>query len=200
MIIKNKYATYLGHAYAGLFGVWGQHWTAPDAAAAANVLAAVTLANGETTTVTTFLVQPDFARNLTITGNQTQAKTVAITGTDIRGNVITDTITLNNSSTVQGVKAFKTITSILFPSRTAGGDTVTVGFGDKLGLEMIPVIATAISAHSTATLEGTLPTITRHATDISQNLCDFNTACNATADKFVVFYSADRPNKLSRTS
>ena len=165
-------------------------------------MAAVTLANGETTTkdVDDFLVQPDFPRNLTVTGNQTQAKTVAITGTDIRGNVITDTLTLNNTDTIQGTKAFKTITSILFPSRTAGGDTVTVGFGDKLGLEVIPAIATAISAHSTATLEGTLPTITRHATDISQNLCDFNTACNATADKFVVFYTADRPNKLSRTS
>ena len=200
MIIKNKYATYVGYGFAGHFGVWAQKWLAPDAPAAANVLAAVTLDASLTQTVTTFLMQPDFPRALSITGNQTQAKSVVITGTDIRGNVITDTIVLNNSSTVVGIKAFKTVTSILFPTRTAGGDTVTVGFSNKLGLEMIPYIAVAISAHHGATLEGTLPTITAHATDISQCLCNFNSACAADHDQHVVFYTADKTNRLSRTS
>jgi hypothetical protein len=202
MIIKNKYATFLGHGFAGKFGVWAQKWTQPDAPAAANVLAAVTLGDGVTTTkvVADFLVQPDFPRALSITGNQTQAKSVVITGTDIRGKVITDTIVLNNTDTVIGIKAFKTITSILFPSRTAGGDTVTVGFSDKLGLEMIPFYAVAISAHHNGVLEGTLPTVTRHATDISQCLADFNSACAADHDQAIVFYTTDRPNKLSRTS
>ena len=201
MIIKNKYATYLGYGFAGKFGVWAQKWTAPDAPATDNVLAAVTLGNGVTTlkTAADFLVQPDFPRALSITGNQTQAKSVVITGLDIRGNIITDTIVLNDTSTVVGIKAFKSITSILFPSRTASGDTVTVGFSDKLGLEIIPSYAVAISAHHNGTLEGTLPTITRHATDISQNLVDFNSACAADHDQAVVFYTEERPKKLSRT-
>jgi hypothetical protein len=200
MIIKNKYATYVGHGFAQHFGVWAQRWYVPDAPAAASILAATTLANGATTTVTTFLSQPDFPRVISITGNQTQAKTVTITGTDIRGNVITDTITLNNGATVDGIKAFKTITSILLPSRTAGGDTVSIGISDSLGLEMIPYIAVAISAHHGATLEGTLPSVTRHATDISQCLANFNSACGADHDQHIVFYTADRPNKVSRTS
>ena len=202
MIVKNKYATYIADDFAGKFRVHAQKWTAPDAPAADNVLTAVTLAELTTTTkvVADFLVQPDFPRALSITGNQTQAKTVVITGTDIRGNVISDSIVLNNSSTVNGIKAFKTITSILFPTRTAGGDTVTVGFTDKLGLEMIPAITTAISAHHNGTLEGTLPTITRHATDISQNLADFNSACNADHDQLIVFYTSDQPYRSARTS
>ena len=203
MIIKNKYATYLGYGYAGLFGVWAQRWLAPDAASATAVHAAVTLGNAVTTTVTTSITDPDFPRVLSITGAMTGGSltgNVVITGTDIRGNSITDTIALNNNGTVDGIKAFKTVTSILFPARVTSGDTVSIGISDKLGLEMIPYIAVAISAHHGATLEGTLPTITGHATDISQCLADFNSACGADHDQHVVFYTADRPNKMSRTS
>jgi hypothetical protein len=200
MIIKNKWAHISAYGFSSGLQVWAQKWTAPDAPAAANVLAATTLHASDETTVTEFLVQPDFPRALSITGNQTQAKSVVINGLDIRGNVIADTIVLNNTATVIGIKAFAVITSIVLPSRTGSGDTVSVGFSNKLGLEIIPAYAVAISAHHNGVLEGTLPTVTRHATDISQNLCDFNSACAADHDQAVVLYTAEKPTRLVRTS
>jgi len=200
MIIKNKWAHISAYGFSSGLQVWAQKWTTPAAPGAASVLAATTLHATDTTTVTSFVAQPDFPRVLSITGNQTQAKNVVITGVDIRGNAITDTIKLNNTSTVDGVKAFAKIISILLPSRTGSGDTVSVGFSDKLGLEVIPAYAVAISAHHNGTLEGTLPTITRYATDISRNIIDFNNACAGDHDQAVVFYTAEKPTRLVRTS
>jgi hypothetical protein len=201
MIIKNKYATYVGYGFAGYFGVWAQRWYRPDAASDTAVHAAVTLGNGVTTTVNTNITNPDFARALTIKGAMSGGSltgNVVITGTDIRGNAISNTIALNDNATVIGTKAFKTISSILLPARVTAGDTVSIGISDKLGLEMIPKLAVAISAHHDATLEGTLPTITVGAS-IDLCLADFNSACGADHDQTVVFYTADRPNKMSRT-
>jgi len=201
MIIKNKYATFVGYGFAGYFGVWAQRWLAPDAASATAVHAAVTLADGATTLVNTLITNPDFARVLSITGAMAGGSltgNVVITGVNIRGEVITDTIALNDNATVNGLKAFRAITSILLPARVTVGDTVSIGISDKLGLEMIPKLAVAISAHHGATLEGTLPTITVGAT-IELCLADFNSACGADHDQTVVFYTADRPKKLVRT-
>jgi hypothetical protein len=64
---------------------------------------------------TQLVTQPDFARVLSITGTGSDhdaTGNVVITGTDVRGQVITDTIALNGNTTVNGVKAFKTVTSI----------------------------------------------------------------------------------------
>jgi hypothetical protein len=194
---------YYGYGFAGLFGVWAQKWTQPDAAHNDTIHIAATLGNAVTTLLTTLITNPDFPRVLSITGAMTGGSltgNVVITGTDIRGNIITDTIALDSNATAIGIKAFKTITSILLPARVTSGDTVAIGISDKLGLEMIPTYAVAISAHHNGVLEGTLPTITRHATDISQNIIDFNSACGADHDQTVVFYTADRPNKPSRTS
>jgi hypothetical protein len=202
MIIKNKWATYVGYGFAGLFGVWAQKWTEPDAPSAAAIHAAVTLGNGVTTTVSTLITNPDFPRVISITGAMAGGSltgNVVITGTNIRGKVITDTIALNNNATVDGVKAFKTVTSILLPARVTSGDTVSIGISDKLGLEVIPAYAVAVTAHHNGVLEGTLPTITRDDDEICKNVVDFNSACGADHDQVIVFYTAEKPNKLSRT-
>lgn len=202
MLIKNKYAHYVGYGFSSGLQIWGQKWTEPDAAAAAVVLAATTLTTA-VQTITSGITNPDFSRVLSITGAMAGGSltgNVVITGTDIRGNAISDTIALNGNSTVDGIKAFKTVSSVQLPVRVSAGDTVSVGISDKLGLEMIPAYAVAISAHHNGALEGTLPTITRHATDIAQNIIDFNSACGADHDQAVVFYTAERPTRLCRTS
>jgi len=201
MIVKNKYATYVANDFAGKFRVHAQRWLAPDAASANNVLAATVLTTA-VQTITTGITNPDFPRTLTITGAMAGGSltgNVVITGTDIRGNLISNTIALNNNGTVEGTKAFKTITSIQLPVRVTEADTVSVGIGDKLGAEMIPYIAVAISGHHGATLEGTLPTITVGAT-IDLCLVDFNSACGADHDQHVVFYTIDQPGRSARTS
>lgn len=107
---------------------------APLAAVAA-VHAAYTLDVADRKLVTTNITNPTVARNLTVTGNQAGvAGDVEITGTNMAGEVITETITAANATTVVGNKAFKTVTSIEFPIQVGAGDTISVGTGAKLGI------------------------------------------------------------------
>ncbi len=62
---------------------------------------------------------------------------VVITGTDIQGAALTETISgldAGGGGTYVGVKAFKTITSAVWAAGTGTGATQSLGFGDKFGL------------------------------------------------------------------
>ncbi|MCR9254709.1 MAG: hypothetical protein NXI16_01265 [Alphaproteobacteria bacterium] len=76
----------------------------------------------------------DVARTLTAVsagaGDTTQ--TLTITGTDMRGATIVETIALNGTSAVAGLKAFKTVTQVAASAATAGN--VSVGTTDVIGL------------------------------------------------------------------
>jgi hypothetical protein len=92
-------------------------------------------------TVTSFIAQPDVARNIVVTPGGTTADVkagdVVVTGRDEKGNSISEAFTFadNASAAVTGNKAFKTVTSILFPAEDSPyGATWKVGTGDKLGL------------------------------------------------------------------
>lgn len=116
-----------------------QHYqVAPTAVGIATLHAAVTLADGAATTVTTAITNPDVPRIATVKGNAAGiAGNVVITGTNILDEVITDTIALNAAAEVLGAVAFKTITEIVLPARTTAGDTVSIGQGKKLGIPHI---------------------------------------------------------------
>ncbi len=90
-------------------------------------------------TVTTGITNPDVPRTVTVKGNASgNVGNVVITGTNVKDEVITDTIALNGSTEVEGVKAFKTVISIGLPVEThAGTDTVSVGWAKKFGLQHI---------------------------------------------------------------
>ncbi len=108
---------------------------APAATGAATVHAAITLPDSGTLDVTTGITSPDVPRTVTITGNQAGITgNVVIVGTDASGAAITDTIAANGTSTVEGVRAFKTVTKITVPAKASAGDTLSVGTGKKLGL------------------------------------------------------------------
>lgn len=92
-------------------------------------------------TVTSFLAQPDVARNIVVTPTGTTADvaagSVVVTGRDIQGKVISESFvfTANQSTAVTGNKAFASITSIVFPAEDSPfGATWDVGVGTKLGL------------------------------------------------------------------
>lgn len=123
-------------ALSALQAMLVQHYhIAPAANSATAVHAAVTLADGETTTVTTGITDPDVPRTVTVKGNAAGITgNVVITGTNIADEVITDTIALNGATEVEGAKAFKTVTEIEFPARTTAGDTVSVGIAKKFGV------------------------------------------------------------------
>lgn len=111
----------------------------PAASSATAVHAAVTLPNTGTLEVTTAITNPDVPRTVTVKGNAVGiAGNVVIDGTNAAGVAIQDTIALNGSTEVEGVKAFKTVTKITLPAKTNGsGDTVSVGMAKKFGLPHI---------------------------------------------------------------
>lgn len=108
-----------------------------EVAAANSIIAAVTLGTGVTVTKTAVQLagEPKCAMVLTITGNQaTAVGDVVITGKDMAGEVLIETIVSTGAALVTGTKAFAFIDSIVFPARGAAGDTIAVGMSDKFGI------------------------------------------------------------------
>jgi archaellum component FlaF (FlaF/FlaG flagellin family) len=71
-----------------------------------------------------------------VTGADT-AGTVLVTGTDVAGNVITETLIPGaDTVVVAGLKAFKTVTSVVGAGWVinTGNDTIVFGFGTLVGL------------------------------------------------------------------
>ena len=112
-----------------------------DAAGAALILAATELGDGVTTTIlAAALAQPPTPRVLSITGNAaTAVGDVVVTGTDFADQPLVETIVSTGAATVLGVKAFKSIASIVLPARGAAADSISVGLSDKFGIPyMLP--------------------------------------------------------------
>jgi hypothetical protein len=139
----------------------------------------VTIANMKNGSYT-IAAQPDIPRNVTVThatvaaGTDTLGK-LLVTGTNIDDVVISEEITPVADSTVAGLLAFKTITSIAGSGWViaGGNDTITVGIGDLLGL---PIIINAdelvlLGVHGTANVA---PTVAHDAASISK--CTVNLA------------------------
>ena len=116
-----------------------------------------------------FLHQPSCAKNLTVVGGAANmVGNVVITGTNINGEVITETFTLNGTSAQTGSKAFKTVTNIALPVLTTAGDTVDVGWGVKLGLPVCLAQDTVIKAYrDTSTADS--GTVAVNATAVESN-------------------------------
>lgn len=198
---KNK-SVLLASGNSLAFGLGGMQFsqvvTAPNAAITTGCAAvsntAVKAATGLTTAaqvITTFAAQPDVPRCLRFVCTKTGATAVGdggwtadnsryviAVGTDINDQVITEWIPLNDTTLVDSIKAFKTVTSITLPIKVnSTGDTVSVGYGFKFGL-MRPVSAATnliefarkASAATAYTIE-TLPTfdIGEATTTISAN-------------------------------
>lgn len=117
--------------------------TAPAAKSATLVRASQALAAGAQPGLTSGIVSPDVPRNLRITvtlggGTQHTAKAVVVYGTDIKNQVISESFDISSLATaaiVVGVNAFKTVTAVDYPLQTQAGDAITVGTGDKLGID-----------------------------------------------------------------
>lgn len=151
----------------------------PAAAAVDSVLAATALAVGATTEVTENITNPDYPRALQIVGNQAGiAGNVVIEGTNMAGEIITETIVANGANAVAGTKAFRTVTKITLPAQTTAGDTISVGVTDALGLPYKLPHNTVLAAYLGGTKESTAPTVTTSATDLENNIIDLNSALN----------------------
>lgn len=76
----------------------------------------------------------DVARNVSIVSSSASdtTQTVTVTGTDYYGQTQTSRLTINGTTTVNGLKAFKTITQVAVSAAFVGN--LSVGSGDTFGL------------------------------------------------------------------
>lgn len=197
----------VGELQAGAFGyIRRQKWTDAIATSATRLKTAQATSDSVTTTVTSFTAQPDFARQIIITPGGTTADVpagaVALTGTDIRGTVITDTITFaaNATAAVASAKAFKTVTSVVFPIQDGAGATYDIGVNDALGLDRCMTGNEVILATIDGAYETTRPTVTYSSTVVSLNTIDSNTALNAARDLVAVFVATERTTSGATTA
>jgi hypothetical protein len=109
-----------------------------QAPAAAGVDVHAAIASDNAAPVTTALTNPAIPRSLQVVFTALwDGGDVTVQGTDQFDNPITEVIADNPGATVQGVKVFKTVTSINQQTVGAGGGlTATVQTGTKLGLDV----------------------------------------------------------------
>lgn len=87
---------------------------------------------GSTTTLLSDTLDAPFGRNVTVVASGAATSTVTVSGKDYLGQPMTEVLTLNGTTPVLGLKAFKWLDSIAFGATAA--TTVDVGWGTKLGL------------------------------------------------------------------
>ncbi len=148
-------------------------------------------------TLTSFNDQPDVPRNLTITPGGTTADvgtcTITVSGTDIRNHSISEDFAFaaNASSATTGTKAFKTVTSVVFPANCEDSPWTAswaIGVGEKIGLRNCIDDAGAWNYSSLSGVkEGTAATVVASASTLSLNTADFNGTMNG-ASTFKGYY------------
>jgi len=118
------------------------------------------------------------ARNVTVThtavGLVDTLGTITVTGTDLNNAALTEMITPLDGVTVQGTKAFKTVTDVTGADWVIaeGNDTITVGFGDLIGLPDKLACNSVLYAIFNGVRETTAPTVTFSATVLALNTAD----------------------------
>ena len=178
-------------AYLGQIAIIERSATEAAATDTDGVHASIT-ALEDAQTITTEITNPPCPRNITITctkgGGTEMAGDVVITGTNIFGETITDTIAEGADGTaIQGTYAFKTVTSILVPVRKQANDKITVGYGDKLGLPFYLYHKDqVIQCSLDYTIEDTRATVVADDDDIEANTIDLNSDLNGKVVRIIV--------------
>lgn len=109
----------------------------PAAADTNFIFESANIADGSTTALTLANTTLDVPRNIQAVAQAASSSDAVlnIVGTDLYGNTITESLTLNNDTVVQTAQAFKTVTSITPAGGSGKGATaLTIGTGNKLGL------------------------------------------------------------------
>lgn len=175
-----------------------QDFGTPAAASATAVKASFAGATSAATiTYNTFNAQPDVPRNLSITPGGTtgdvEACTIVVNGTNIKGKAISENfVFLADASTATvGSKAFKTVTSVVFPANCESGSfaaTWTIGYGEKLGIKACMANAGDWAwSHVAGVYESTRATVVNSASAVESNTADFNGTMNGTS-RFIGFF------------
>lgn len=148
-------------------------------------------------TLSTFSAQPDVPRNITIipTGTTTDVEScvIVVNGTNYFGRAISENFTFAvDANTAQtGAKAFKTITSVVFPANCESGTfaaTWNIGVGEKIGLKRCMANAGDwVWSQVAGAYESTRATIAASASAVESNTADFNGTMNG-SNTFLGFF------------
>lgn len=101
-----------------------------------------------------FVLDAKYGRNIQVVASASDTAKVTVKGYDYLDQPVTEELTLNGTTAVLGVKAFKKICNIDVPAGTAA--TVTVKTGSKFGL---PVRCTHVLATIVNGVKGTVGTL-----------------------------------------
>jgi hypothetical protein len=126
----------------------------PVAASATAVAAALSIATAGSVS-STYVVPDDWGRNLTVVASGAATSTVTVTGRDYLGQPMVETLTLNGTTPVVGLKAFKYITRIAYGATAA--TTINLGIGVRLGL---PYRTSNVLVEKLNSVAGTVGTLT----------------------------------------
>lgn len=145
------------------------------------------LGSGGPQVVSTGITNPAVCRNVTATAGGTatdiKAVQVTVTGTDINGNVISETLpvfTVDTAGTVTGSKAFATVTSYSVPAMDGTGATVAIGTGAKLGLPQCLSRDSVEQVYLNGVRESTRPTVAFSSTAVESNTITLSSALAGT--------------------
>ena len=164
--------------------IYEQYFDSPAAASTTGVHAAIT-DTGAAQTITTSITSPTIPRNISATAGgvagDIKAISVTVTGTDYYGATQTEAIgpfTVNNAGTVYGSKAFATVTSIALPKHDGTGATTSIGWSDKLGLDMKMKYPRICYELEDDAVVGTAGTVVGYSTGTPNGTYDPNSACD----------------------
>lgn len=141
---------------------------------------------GALQTITAAITHPDIPRNISVTttNNAAPSGTVTITGNLANGQTDTEDITIVAGATAFGNKAFATVYSFTVPAGVGAGDTVSIGFSDKVGLSSLSASSLIKVKENNADATGTYSLNTTYAT---VDLADIGGG-----DDFTIWYHADK--------
>ena len=129
----------------------------------------------------------------TVVGGDTLG-TIDIVGTDIDDQVLLETITPGADATVQGVRAFKTVTSVTgvgwIIEAPGNEDTIEIGTGELIGLPDYLLHDTVLFVLFNNVREGTHPTVTSSTTVLALNTVDLNSGLDGSV--VVIYYLAGK--------
>jgi len=90
--------------------------------------------NSTLQTISTGITNPKHPRNIRVVSTGTHGGTCSITGIDAKGSSLTEEITIVPGDAASGNQAFSIISSFTVPAALDATDTISLGFGSKLGV------------------------------------------------------------------
>lgn len=150
----------------------------------------------EITTATAFLKQPPCPRQITavVKGDNatevTADSTITVNGTNILGKTITETLTFTAdlSTAKTTVKAFKTITSIVFSAQADGTPAFDVGWNEVIGLPFMFAEKPFVLEKFTGAVQYTAGTLTIDDNEIEKNTYNPNGNLDGTGTLELLFF------------